>query len=582
MEIHFKGKYKSITDFDWFEIPNFVVITGPNGTGKSQLLDLIYNTLINKRGTTERVSMVGQTIKKDEVIYLKGEWQLVNTANINLSTIQRERDQHYNNFKNENNYRNQGGIEGQIKIYAAYEEVLSKIGKSPNQITKEEFDEYFPEILIEQESQLSQKIGEIFYNYRLSEIELQAKNKPKEEIQKEIGEKPWVVLRDIIKESKLPFDINDPSTNGIRDGFKLVLTHQVLKEPIDFNDLSSGERVLIALVFYLYNSQEKKTFPKLLLLDEPDAHLHPSMSQQFLNVIKNVLVDKFGVQVIMTTHSPSTVILAPDESIYEMSRLVPRIRKSPSRNHSVSLLTAGLVYVGEGTKYFLVEDNDDVKFYSYVYDQLRSENLIDADIPLVFIPASTKDNSGGKDVVQNWVNKLQESGMVNILQGLIDADSGNVVSKGVYKIDRYSIENYLADPILVYATLIDKEKHPIIEGLRLTIGEEYKLKSLSSETLQLVADTMINAIEPKLKDYFSDFDQLKETERVQITFTNGVVLLYPKWLISRRGKTIINEVYNQIFSSTLINFSTLFKALRKLNIFPKDLVDKLNEIKTAV
>ncbi|MBK9733418.1 MAG: AAA family ATPase [Saprospiraceae bacterium] len=364
-------------------------------------------------------------------------------------------DGYYNNFKG-GNYRN--NEEGHIKVFSACLEVIKKTGKQFNTVTKEEFYNYFPEILIEQESQLSQKIGEVFYNYRLSEIELQAKKETDESIKKQIGEKPWIVLREIIKESKLPFDINDPSNNGIRDGFQLRLTHQILKEEINFNDLSSGEKVLIALVFYLYNSQEKKVFPKLLLLDEPDAHLHPSMSQQFLNVIKNVLVDKFGVQVIMTTHSPSTVILAPSDSIYEMSRFEPRIRKSPSKNHSVSLLTAGLVYVGEGTKYFLVEDNDDVVFYSFIYNQLTTDNQIDADIPLVFIPASTKDKSGGKDVVQNWVNKLQTSGLVNIVQGLIDADSGNATSAGLYKIDRYSIENYLVDPILVYAALIDKEK----------------------------------------------------------------------------------------------------------------------------
>lgn len=487
-------------------------------------------------------------------------------------------DGYYSNFRGGSYNQNH---EGQIKMFWACQEILKKTGKAQNTLTKEEFYKYFPDTLIEQESQISQKIGEVFYNYRLSEIELQAKKETEDDIKVAIGEKPWVVLREIIRESKLPFDVNDPSNNGIRDGFQLKLTHQILKEEINFNDLSSGEKVLISLVFYLYNSQEKKVFPKLLLLDEPDAHLHPSMSQQFLNVIKNVLVDKFGVQVIMTTHSPSTVILAPNGSICEMSRVEPRIRKSPSKNHSVSLLTAGLVYVGEGTKYFLVEDNDDVSFYSFAYNQLTTENQIDATIPLVFIPASTKDKSGGKDVVQNWVNKLQESGLVNIVQGLIDADSGNAISDGVYKIDRYSIENYLADPILVFAALIDKEKNPPIPGLKLSVGEEYKLKSLPAETLQKVADSIILIVEPELKKYFPDFDPATETERVEVKFIGDTTLFYPRWLLNRRGKTILNEIYNNIFTSPIINFTTLFKALRKLNMFPKDLVDKLNEIKTG-
>lgn len=67
----------------------------------------------------------------------------------------------------------------------------------------------------------------------------------------------------------------------------------------------------------------------------------------------------------------------------------------------------------------------------------------------------------------------------------------------------------------------------------------------------------------------------------EVEFVGGAKLFYPKWLLNRRGKTILNELYNNIFTSPIINFSTLFKALRKLNMFPKDLVDELTEIKTG-
>jgi len=333
------------------------------------------------------------------------------------------------------------------------------------------------------------------------------------------------------------------------------------------------------LFFICIIHKKKKAFPKLLLLDEPDAHLHPSMTQQFLNVIINVLVDKFDVQVIMTTHSPSTVILAPDDSIYEMLRTEPRISKAKSKNHCVSLLTAGLVFVGEGTKYFLVEDKDDEEFYTYVYNQLKTDDLIDSNIPLVFIPASTKDNSGGKSVVQTWVSKLKDSGLIGILQGLIDADSGNVVSDGVYKIDRYSIENYLADPLYVYAALIDREQNPEIEGVKFSVGEEYKLKNLSEEALQKIANKIFDLVEPELSAVFSDFNETAEMQKVEVQFGNGVTLLYPKWIINRRGKDIINQIHGRAFGNSTINFAALFKAMKKLNMFPIDLRNKLEEIK---
>ena len=147
--------------------------------------------------------------------------------------------------------------------------------------------------------------------------------------------------------------------------------------------MSSGEKVLISLVFYLYSSQEKNVFPKLLLLDEPNAHLHPTMTQQFLNVVKNVLVDKFNVRVIMTTHSPS---------------------------------------------------------------------------------------------------------------------------------------------------------------------------------------------------YLDNYNPQTETIRQTVTFTNDIKLQYPIWIIKRRGKTLLNEVYQGIFSHKTVNFSTLFKALRKVNFIPDDMFFLFNDL----
>ena len=47
-----KGFYKSIMPFVWDNIPDFVVMTGQNGTGKTQLLELINHHL----GATEITS----------------------------------------------------------------------------------------------------------------------------------------------------------------------------------------------------------------------------------------------------------------------------------------------------------------------------------------------------------------------------------------------------------------------------------------------------------------------------------------------------------------------------------------------
>ncbi|MEX0684356.1 MAG: DUF4435 domain-containing protein [Balneolales bacterium] len=227
----------------------------------------------------------------------------------------------------------------------------------------------------------------------------------------------------------------------------------------------------------------------------------------------------------------------------------------------------------------LVEDKDDVDFYSYLFDNLTKENCIEGNIPLVFIPASTKDKSGGKDVVQNWVKKLQDSGLEQIIQGLIDKDSGNNLSEGIYIIKRYSIENYLIDPIIVYAALIDKEKHNEILNLGLSVGEEYKLKTMNRKALQEVSDVIFEKALPILSKHFSDFNQTEETKTIPVRFTNGIELDYPKWVLNRRGKTLLHQVYNELFTSPIINYKTLFKALKKINFIPVDIVELFEEVK---
>jgi len=53
--------------------------------------------------------------------------------------------------------------------------------------------------------------------------------------------------------------------------------------------------------------------PVLLLVDEPDAHLHPTAQERLVRVLAEA-VENFGTQVILTTHSPSIVRALPSNA----------------------------------------------------------------------------------------------------------------------------------------------------------------------------------------------------------------------------------------------------------------------------
>lgn len=80
------------------------------------------------------------------------------------------------------------------------------------------------------------------------------------------------------------------------------------------NDLSDGEKAILKLVVSTYDRKEDNA-TKLLLLDEYDATLNPSIIDDLYLAIKEYYLDK-GIIVIITTHSPITISMAPDFSRY--------------------------------------------------------------------------------------------------------------------------------------------------------------------------------------------------------------------------------------------------------------------------
>lgn len=67
------------------------------------------------------------------------------------------------------------------------------------------------------------------------------------------------------------------------------------------------------------------TNESLLIIDEPETHLHPNSISLFINVINRIL-DKFDSYAIISTHSPQVVQEVPSKDII----VVERIENSPS------------------------------------------------------------------------------------------------------------------------------------------------------------------------------------------------------------------------------------------------------------
>lgn len=76
----------------------------------------------------------------------------------------------------------------------------------------------------------------------------------------------------------------------------MIADIEIKIKEVDFNDLSEGEKKLILIECITRVLGDKES---LILLDEPDAHIHIARKKELLNAI-----DSFGGQTILTTHSP--------------------------------------------------------------------------------------------------------------------------------------------------------------------------------------------------------------------------------------------------------------------------------------
>lgn len=86
-----------------------------------------------------------------------------------------------------------------------------------------------------------------------------------------------------------------------------------------YANLSSGHKIIIKILADV-TAQMSLTLPSLLLIDEPEVHLHPSLQAAFLKSIRKCL-DMFDGYAILTTHSPVLLQEMPSRYVQVLNRL---------------------------------------------------------------------------------------------------------------------------------------------------------------------------------------------------------------------------------------------------------------------
>jgi hypothetical protein len=152
--------------------------------------------------------------------------------------------------------------------------------------------------------------------------------------------------------------------------------------------LSPGEDLCLLLLLWSFHAdllaraRNKPVAPikytkRILLLDEPDAHMHPSLTKSFMhNLLNKNLIRFLNMQIIMTTHSPVTVSLAPTDTVFVMTR--DRATRAAAENITdpLQLLTDDFTPFYTPFQLCFVEACEHAVFYEYAAKFFYSANLL--------------------------------------------------------------------------------------------------------------------------------------------------------------------------------------------------------------
>lgn len=334
---------------DGFQIEfngDLVILSGINGSGKTQLLEILKGR--ERRNPTSKISrdvfVDGEIIRSRQSIVYKTFYEYVNISAFSEGNSRTSLEIRSNIWQAYRDNRLDAAESENSDLANSYQKVINllieKYGEDryrAKTITEQEVYNAIPDdFVLVNDDIFTNKIGEIFFSYVSLEHNLRAelatkalatgdKRIDESELEK-LPEPPWKTLNDLFQRMGVRYRFRDyyfrkndlinekPSIFGIDAEGRIIEDKKR-----EIADLSDGEKAIISLMFAVINVDFLP--PKLVLLDEYDATLNPSLINPFFDTLKRAFLDR-GIPVILCTHSPATLSLAPEYAqFYEVLNL---------------------------------------------------------------------------------------------------------------------------------------------------------------------------------------------------------------------------------------------------------------------
>ena len=439
MRIELKQPHMSIKTLTTEELPEFTVLIGRNGAGKTQLLQAIQQGQAaihgigkdeielydmnsfrspNAGGANWGANHFAQITVDAFMLGQAGGRPLIEIAadifDQSAGDIERNdgigaRDAFVQNLRNKVRHLQDFTVftaTGQVSPYekALYQQVIAPLSPSQNQRSSKQPNSFngnqaallsaamkladkLPHELTHDHivrashyegATLSNTVSAVFAAYKVDQFISAHKRIETERIEfaeliaeyRTMYPPPWEALRKVLSEMRdatgddglFDFDFSDPDDYKLHMGnqgqlsFKAEMMNRATGAKYELDSLSSGEKVLMALCLASFNQYLGRRRPKLLLLDELDAVLHPSMAEALVTTLKSLFVSH-GTKVLMTSHSVMTVTALEEADIFRVARTRDHVNISrTTKSEAINELSEGLATVDAGLRIAAYDD----------------------------------------------------------------------------------------------------------------------------------------------------------------------------------------------------------------------------------
>ncbi|MFT5163373.1 MAG: ABC-type cobalamin/Fe3+-siderophores transport system ATPase subunit, partial [Alteromonadaceae bacterium] len=308
-------------DVDW-TLGDVNVLVGQNGSGKSTILRVIYDTLRAVNSPTndfdhlaeisisftngEDISCDGRDISRNRIMAIIGsrimEGNLPTADEKELSEllarVESKKASVHVHFSG-SIMTGEVGAKATKLLQTMYVEYLSTFDMML--LTKKEYDEISGELFTQLDLELEREINRLTqYQLALSNQTLtQASTVASGNDVAAIRASNFSRVNQFEQALNTMFNPNDKrfviSENGVVEVY-------YYDDAIPLTALSSGEKQLILILLRVVNTSDK---PTILLLDEPEISLHLSWQESLIKTIKSI---NEQCQLIIVTHSPALVM----------------------------------------------------------------------------------------------------------------------------------------------------------------------------------------------------------------------------------------------------------------------------------